>query len=48
VEEDIGIEHKIFDSSRCTGAVGRCQFGKEDALFFGVFNGFGSVHYGSG
>ena len=44
VEEDIGIEHEIFDSSRCTGAVGRCQFGKEDALFFRAFGGFGSVH----
>jgi hypothetical protein len=44
VQKNICIQDEVFHGSRCTGAVGGCQFGEENALLFGEFRGFGSMH----
>jgi hypothetical protein len=44
VQKDIGVQDEVFYGSRCAGAVGGCQFGEKNALLFGEFRGFGSMH----
>ena len=44
VQKNIGVQDEVFHGSRRAGAVGGCQFGEENALLFGEFRGFGSMH----
>ena len=44
VQKNIRVQNKVLHSTRRTGAVGRCQLGKENALLLGEFRRFGSVH----
>ena len=46
VQKNICVQDEVFHGSCRPGAVGGCQFGKENALLFGEFRGFGSMHIG--